>query len=592
MSIFNFQNPVPSDEFYFMLIDRAASLNFAIFVPLSIMSEERSLNFLEEIIEEDIQNGTHQGRVLTRFPPEPNGYLHIGHAKSICLNFGLAEKYNGKTNLRFDDTNPETEETEYVESIKADLKWLGFQWADELYTSDYFGALYNFAVKLVEKGLAYVDDSSAEQIAEQKGTPTEPGKLSPYRNRSIAENLALFQEMRDGKYADGDKVLRAKIDMASPNMHLRDPLMYRIKHEKHHRSGDQWCIYPMYDFAHGQSDSIEEITHSICTLEFVPHRPLYDWFIEKLDIFPSKQYEFARLNVSYTVTSKRKLLELVTNGFVSGWDDPRMPTITGLRRRGYTAASVRNFCDRIGVQKRENIIDMSLLEFCIREDLNKTSWRRMAVLDPIKLVITNYTEGREEIFYGENNAEVEGGEGLREIPFSREIWIEREDFMENPSKKFFRLGPGLMVRLKHAYIVKCEDFIKDENGDITEIHCTYIKESKSGEDTSGIHVKGTIHWVSVPHAVTTSVNLYDRLFKVEDPGNSDRDFKEYINSESLQIIPQAYIEADLEQPEIGRSYQFIRKGYFCLDKDSKPDNLIFNRTVSLKDTWAKEVRNA
>lgn len=592
MSIFNFQNPVPSDEFCFMLIDRAASLNFAIFVPLSIMSEERSLNFLEEIIEEDIQNGTHQGRVLTRFPPEPNGYLHIGHAKSICLNFGLAEKYNGKTNLRFDDTNPETEETEYVESIKADLKWLGFQWADELYTSDYFGALYNFAVKLVEKGLAYVDDSSAEQIAEQKGTPTEPGKLSPYRNRSIAENLALFQEMRDGKYADGDKVLRAKIDMASPNMHLRDPLMYRIKHEKHHRSGDQWCIYPMYDFAHGQSDSIEEITHSICTLEFVPHRPLYDWFIEKLDIFPSKQYEFARLNVSYTVTSKRKLLELVTNGFVSGWDDPRMPTITGLRRRGYTAASVRNFCDRIGVQKRENIIDMSLLEFCIREDLNKTSWRRMAVLDPIKLVITNYTEGQEEIFYGENNAEVEGGEGLREIPFSREIWIEREDFMENPSKKFFRLGPGLMVRLKHAYIVKCEDFVKDENGDITEIHCTYIKESKSGEDTSGIHVKGTIHWVSVPHAVTTSVNLYDRLFKVEDPGNSDRDFKEYINSESLQIIPQAYIEADLEQPEIGRSYQFIRKGYFCLDKDSKPDNLIFNRTVSLKDTWAKEVRNA
>jgi glutaminyl-tRNA synthetase len=592
MSIFNFQNPVPSNEFYFMLIDRAASLNFAIFVPLSIMSEERSLNFLEEIIEEDIQNGTHQGRVLTRFPPEPNGYLHIGHAKSICLNFGLAEKYNGKTNLRFDDTNPETEETEYVESIKADLKWLGFQWADELYTSDYFGALYNFAVKLVEKGLAYVDDSSAEQIAEQKGTPTEPGKLSPYRNRSIAENLALFQEMRDGKYADGDKVLRAKIDMASPNMHLRDPLMYRIKHEKHHRSGDQWCIYPMYDFAHGQSDSIEEITHSICTLEFVPHRPLYDWFIEKLEIFPSNQYEFARLNVSYTVTSKRKLLELVTNGFVSGWDDPRMPTITGLRRRGYTAASVRNFCDRIGVQKRENIIDMSLLEFCIREDLNKTSWRRMAVLDPIKLVITNYTEGREEIFYGENNAEVEGGEGLREIPFSREIWIEREDFMENPSKKFFRLGPGLMVRLKHAYIVKCEDFVKDENGDITEIHCTYIKESKSGEDTSGIHVKGTIHWVSVPHAVTTSVNLYDRLFKVEDPGNSDRDFKEYINSESLQIIPQAYIEADLEQPEIGRSYQFIRKGYFCLDKDSRPDNLIFNRTVSLKDTWAKEVRNA
>jgi len=556
------------------------------------MSEERSLNFLEEIIEEDIESGKHGGRVLTRFPPEPNGYLHIGHAKAIFLNFGLAKRYNGQTNLRFDDTNPETEETEYVESIKTDLKWLGCNWANELYTSDYFQQLYDFAVKLIEKGLAYVDDGSAEEIAEQKGTPTEAGTASPYRSRSIEENLQLFDEMRQGKYADGGKVLRAKIDMASPNMHLRDPLMYRIKHEKHHRSGDKWNIYPMYDFAHGQSDSIEEITHSICTLEFVPHRPLYDWFIENLEIFPSKQYEFARLNVSYTITSKRKLLQLVEDGFVSGWNDPRMPTIAGLRRRGYTPASLENFCERIGVQKRENIIDMSLLEFCIREDLNKTAWRRMAVLDPVRLVITNYPEGEGEIFYGENNAEVEGGEGLREIPFSRELWIERDDFMEVPSKKYFRLGPGLMVRLKSAYIIKCEDFVKDSEGNITEIRCTYIPESKSGEDTSGIHVKGTIHWVSVPHAAKAEIRLYDRLFRVEDPGNEDRDFKEYINPESLQTIPEVYIEADLANAENGRSYQFIRKGYFSLDEDSAPGKLVFNRTVTLKDAWVKDVRNS
>ncbi len=553
------------------------------------MSEERSLNFIEEIVEEDIKNAKNGGRLLTRFPPEPNGYLHIGHAKSICLNFGLALRYNGKTNLRFDDTNPETEETEYVESIKEDVKWLGFEWENELYASNYFGQLYDFAVKLIKKGLAYVDDSTPEEIAAQKGTPTEPGTPSPYRDRSIEENLQLFADMKAGKYKDGEKVLRAKIDLASPNMHLRDPLMYRIRHAHHHRTGNDWCIYPMYDFAHGQSDSIEEITHSICTLEFIPHRPLYDWFIEKLDIFPSRQYEFARLNMTYTVMSKRKLLQLVNEGFVSGWDDPRMPTISGLRRRGFTAASIREFCERIGVAKRENIIDVSLLEFCVREDLNKTAWRRMAVLDPIKLIITNYPEG-EEILYGENNQEAEGGDGIREIPFSRELWIEREDFMENAPKKFFRLAPGLMVRLKHAYIVKCEDFVKDESGNVTEVHCSYIPESKSGQDTSGINVKGTIHWVSTAHAATAEVRMYDRLFRTEDPSANEGDFKELINPESLQISPQVYIEPDLAKAEPGKGYQFIRKGYFTLDKDSTPEKLVFNRTVGLKDTWAKEVK--
>ncbi len=553
------------------------------------MSEERSLNFIEEIIEEDIRSGKNQGNVLTRFPPEPNGYLHIGHAKAICLSFGLAQKYNGQTNLRFDDTNPETEDTEYVESIKEDVKWLGFEWQNELFASNYFNQLYDFAVALIKKGLAYVDDGTPEEIAQQKGTPTEAGCDSPYRSRSVEENLRLFAEMKEGKYQDGEKVLRAKIDMASPNMHMRDPLMYRIRHAHHHRTGDDWCIYPMYDFAHGQSDSIEGITHSLCTLEFVSHRELYDWFIQQLEIFPSKQYEFARLNLTYTVTSKRKLLQLVNEGFVNGWDDPRMTTISGLRRRGFTPASIRDFCERIGVAKRENIIDVSLLEFCVREDLNKTAWRRMAVLDPIKLVITNYDrEG--EVLYGENNQEVEGGEGLREIPFSKELWIERDDFMENPAKKYFRLGPGLMVRLKHAYIVKCEDFVKDEAGNITEVHCTYIPESKSGEDTSGINVKGTIHWVSVQHAATAEVRQYERLFRVEDPGNEERDFKEYINTESLSILPEAYIEPDLATAELGRGYQFIRKGYFTLDKDSTPEKLVFNRTVTLKDTWAKEVK--
>ncbi|HLT86583.1 MAG TPA: glutamine--tRNA ligase/YqeY domain fusion protein [Sphingobacterium sp.] len=554
-----------------------------------MLNEEKPLNFIEEIIEEDLRNGTHDGRVLTRFPPEPNGYLHIGHAKSICLNFGLAEKYNGKTNLRFDDTNPVTEETEYVDSIKQDIQWLGFQWAEELYTSDYFETLYTYAVDLIRKGLAYVDDSTSEQIAASKGTPTEPGVPTPYRDRSIDENLKFFQEMREGKYKDGEKVLRAKIDLASPNMHLRDPLLYRIKHAHHHRTGDKWCIYPMYDFAHGQSDSVEKITHSICTLEFIPHRPLYDWLIEKLEIFPSKQYEFARLNMTYTVMSKRKLLQLVNEKYVEGWDDPRMPTISGLRRRGYTPASIRNFCERIGVQKRENMIDVGLLEFCIREDLNATAWRRMAVLDPIKLVITNYPEGQTEELIGENNPEVEGGEGSRVLPFSKELWIERDDFMEEPPKKFFRLGPGLSVRLKHAYIVQCHDFVKDENGNVTEVHCTYVPNSKSGEDTSGIKVKGTIHWISAAHAKEAAVRLYDRLFNEENPAAAE-DFKASINPGSLQIINKAYIEPDLETAVAGKGYQFIRLGYFTLDTKSTAEHLVFNRTVTLKDSWAKEVK--
>ena len=552
------------------------------------MSEERSLNFIEEIVEGDIAAGKNDGRVLTRFPPEPNGYLHIGHAKSICLNFGLAQRYGGKTNLRFDDTNPLKEDVEYVDSIKEDVKWLGFDWAEELYASDYFDKLYDLAVELIKQDLAYVDDSTAEEIAVQKGTPTEPGVANAFRSRSVEENLQLFADMKAGKYADGAKVLRAKVDLAAANMQLRDPLMYRIKHAHHHRTGDAWCIYPMYDFAHGQSDAIEEITHSICTVEFIPHRPLYEWFIEKLNLFPSKQYEFARLNLNYTVMSKRKLLQLVTEGHVDGWDDPRMPTISGLRRRGYTPASIREFCERIGVAKRENMIDVGLLEFCIREDLNKTAWRRMAVLDPVKLVITNYPEGKTEIFHGENNPEAEGGDGSREFGFGREIWIERDDFMEVPTKKYFRLGVGLMVRLKSAYIVKGESVVKDADGNITEIHCTYIPESQSGNDTSGINVKGTIHWVSVAHAKTAEVRLYDRLFQVEDPSNEDGDFKDYINPNSLQILPGVFIEADLANAKVGTPVQFMRKGYFTLDKNSTADKLVFNRTVTLKDGWVKK----
>ena len=552
------------------------------------MSEEKSLNFIEELIENDLSSGKYE-TLVTRFPPEPNGYLHIGHAKAICLNFGLTQKYGGFTNLRFDDTNPVTEKTEYVNSQQEDIQWLGFKWKNELYASDYFDQLHGFAVKLIEEGLAYVDHSTAEEIAEQKGTPTEPGKPSAYRLRSVEENLALFASMKNGEFADGACTLRAKIDLSSSNMLMRDPIIYRIKHAHHHRTGDAWCIYPMYDFAHGQSDSIESITHSICTLEYVSHRELYDWFIEKLRIFPSKQYEFARLNLTYTVMSKRKLLQLVNDGLVSGWDDPRMPTISGLRRRGYTPHSIREFCERIGIAKRENLIELSLLEFCIREDLNKTATRVMAVLDPIKLVITNYPAGKEEVLIGENNPEAEDKGGSREIPFSNELWIEREDFMEEPAKKWFRLAPGATVRLKHAYIVKCEDFKKDAAGNVTEVHCTYIPESKSGEDTSGINVKGTIHWVSAPHAKTAEVRLYDRLFAVESPDSEEGDFKGYLNPTSIEILKQVYIEPYLATAEQGVGYQFIRKGYFSVDKDSTSDQLIFNRTVSLKEAWKPKV---
>jgi len=549
------------------------------------MSEEKSLNFIEEIVENDLNSGKYE-TLVTRFPPEPNGYLHIGHAKAICLNFGLTQKYGGYTNLRFDDTNPVTEKTEYVNSQQEDIKWLGFNWKNELYASDYFDELYSFAVKLIEKGLAYVDESSADEIAALKGTPTEPGQDSPYRNRSVAENLDIFTRMKSGEFADGAYILRAKIDMASPNMLMRDPIMYRIKHAEHHRTGNKWCIYPMYDFAHGQSDSIENITHSICTLEYVSHRELYDWFIEKLEIFPSKQYEFARLNLTSTVMSKRKLLQLVNENLVNGWDDPRMPTISGLRRRGFTPKSVREFCERIGIAKRENLIELSLLEFCIREDLNKTANRVMAVLDPIKLIITNYEKGTEDLI-GENNPEAENGGGTRVIPFSNELWIERDDFMEVPAKKWFRLAPGAMVRLKFAYIVKCEDFVKDENGNVTEIHCTYIPESKSGNDTSGINVKGTIHWVSAQHAKTAEIRLYDRLFTSETPDAEEGDFKDYLNPESLTVLPNVYIEPALADADLDSRYQFIRKGYFCLDKDSTVDKLVFNRTVTLKDTFKK-----
>lgn len=550
-----------------------------------IMTAEKSLNFLEEIVEKDLREGKYE-KIITRFPPEPNGYLHVGHAKSICLNFGLAADYGGETNLRFDDTNPVTEETEYVDSIKYDVQWLGFQWANERYASDYFPQLYEFAIKLIRKGLAYVDDSTSDQIAEQKGTPTQAGTDSPYRSRSVEENLALFADMKEGKYADGEKVLRAKIDMAHTNMHMRDPVLYRIKHAHHHRTGDTWCIYPMYDFAHGQSDSIERVTHSICTLEFVPHRELYDWLIEKLEIYPSKQYEFARLNMSYTIMSKRKLLTLVNEGHVSGWDDPRMPTISGMRRRGYTPESIRDFCEKIGVARRDNLIDVGLLEFCVREHLNKVASRRMVVFDPIKVTITNFPEGKTEMLESENNPESETA-GMRPVPFSREIYIEREDFMENPPKKYFRLAPDRMVRLKSAYIIRCDEVVKDTTGNVTELRCTYLPESRSGSDTSGVQVKGTLHWVSVPHAVEIEVRLYDRLFNVENPDGGEGTFTDHLNPESLTVLPVAYGEPELLTATPGERYQFLRKGYFYLDRDSTDDKIVFNRTVTLRDAWGK-----
>ena len=548
------------------------------------IEKEKPLNFIDEIIAADVAEGKNNGRVLTRFPPEPNGYLHIGHAKSICLNFGIADKYNGETNLRFDDTNPITEETEYVESIKEDVKWLGFTWERELFASDYFDQLFAFAVDLIKKGKAYIDDSTAEEIAALKGTPTSVGKNSPYRERSVEENLALFEGMKNGEFAEGSRALRAKIDMASNNMLLRDPILYRIKFAHHHRTADKWCIYPMYDFAHGQSDSIEGITHSICTLEFVPHRDLYNWGIESLDIFPSKQYEFARLNLSYTMMSKRKLLQLVNEKVVSGWDDPRMPTISGLRRRGFTPESIREFCERIGVAKRDNLIDVGLLEFCLREQLNKIAARVMAVTDPLKITVTNYEKAEEELFI-ENNPEDENA-GKRMVPFSNEIYIEREDFMEEPPKKYFRLAPGQMVRLKGAYIIKCEEVVKNDAGEVTELRCTYIPESKSGEDISGVHVKGVIHWVSVKHAIEAEVRNYDRLFNVENVGAEEADFKTLLNPDSLEIIT-AYIEPSLQNTNADSFFQFIRKGYFKIDKDSTPQKMVFNRTVTLKDSWAK-----
>lgn len=543
--------------------------------------KERSLNFVEEIVEADLKSGKHNGRLLTRFPPEPNGYLHIGHAKSICLNFGLAQKYGGGTNLRFDDTNPVTEDTEYVDSIKNDLRWLGFSWANEMYASDYFDQLFKYAKKLITKGLAYVDDNSAEEMAIQKGTPTAAGQESPYRSRTVEENLSLFDGMAHGDFAEGSRVLRAKIDMTSSNMLMRDPIIYRIKFAEHHRTADKWCIYPMYDFAHGQSDSIEGITHSICTLEFVSHRELYDWFLEQLEIFPSKQYEFARLNLTYTVMSKRKLLQLVNEGHVTAWDDPRMPTISGMRRRGYTPKSIVDFCDRIGIQKRDNLIDVSLLEFFVREDLNKTSTRVMAVFDPLKVVITNLPDGVVEPCSLENNPE-DTESGHRLVNFTKEIYIEQGDFMKEPPAKYFRLSPGNMVRLKGAYIIKCDEVIENEDGSIKELHCSYVPSSKSGADESGIKVKGVIQWVSASEGIKSEIRIYDRLFKVEDPTSEEGDFKDYINENSLEVLT-AYVEPILKESKQGDRYQFMRNGYFVPDADSSTENLIFNKTVGLKE---------
>ena len=546
-------------------------------------AEERSLNFLEEIVEADLASGKHKS-ILTRFPPEPNGYLHIGHAKSICLNFGLALKYGGKTNLRFDDTNPTKEDVEYVDSIKEDVQWLGFNWDKELYASDYFEQLYIWAQELIRKGLAYVDDQSQEEIRTNRGTVNRPGTESLFRNRSAEENLAIFAEMRAGKYKEGDKVLRAKIDMAHTNMLMRDPILYRIIHAHHHRTGNDWCIYPMYDYAHGQCDSIERITHSICTLEFDVHRPLYDWFIDKLDIFPSRQYEFARLNLTYTVMSKRKLLELVQKGFVSGWDDPRMPTICGLRRRGFTPESIRMFADKVGVAKRDNIIDLSLLEWCVREDLNKRANRYMVVLDPIKLTIINYPENVTEIFTPVNNPENVDA-GTRDVVFSRELYIEREDFMEEPPKKYFRLRPGGEVRLKYSYIIKCEEVIKDNDGKIIEIRCTYDPSSKPGVG-EWRSVKGTIHWVSATHSKKTEVRLFDRLFTNPEMDNLEegKEYIDYLNPDSLEVVT-GYSESALHDDKSGIAVQFERIGYFVKDIESKEDNLVFNRTVGLKSTW-------
>ncbi len=539
-------------------------------------------NFIEEIIEEDLRNGKNESRVHTRFPPEPNGYLHIGHAKSICLNFGLAQKYKGLCNLRFDDTNPTKEDVEYVDSIKEDIQWLGFQWNAEYYASDYFEQFYQWAEQMIQEGLAYVDFSSQEQISLERGTPTKPGIESKYRNTPIEENLQLFRKMRAGEFAEGEVVLRAKVDMSSPNMHMRDPIMYRVLFAEHHRTGNDWCIYPMYDYAHGQSDSIEGITHSICTLEFEVHRPLYDWFCKVLRIHHPQQIEFARLNLSYTIMSKRKLLQLVEEKYVTGWDDPRMPTISGLRRRGYSPESIRNFAETVGVAKRENIIDLSLLEFCVREHLNKVAQRRMAVLDPVKLIIDNYPDDQVEMLQAINNPEDPEG-GTREMPFSKELWIERSDFRENADKKFFRLTVGREVRLKYAYIIKCTHIVKDEDGNIVEIHATYDPETKSGMAQSNRKVKATIHWLSVDHAHPAEVRLFDKLFTVPEPDNAEegKTFLDFINPESL-IVKEAFIEKGMENDTQHPYYQFERIGYFCVDSDSTKEKIVFNKTVGLK----------
>lgn len=554
-------------------------------------TEEKSLNFIEQIIEEDLKHGLPNDKLRFRFPPEPNGYLHVGHASAICLNFGLGLDYNSPVNLRFDDTNPAKEEQEYVDAIKRDIEWLGYEWANECYASDYFQQLYDWAVEFIKKGKAYVDSQTSEEMAIQKGTPTTPGTNSPYRNRSIEENLDLFERMKNGEFEEGTHILRAKNDMTHNNMLMRDPIMYRILKKHHHRTGNDWCIYPMYDWAHGESDYLEQISHSFCTLEFLPHRELYDWFLDQIyddtKVRP-KQREFARRNLSHTVVSKRKLLQLVEEKHVTGWDDPRMSTISGMRRRGFPPMAIRNFANTIGIAKRTNLIDVSLLEFCVREELNKTAPRVMAVLNPVKLVITNYPEGKEEWLEAENNPEEEVMT-YRKVPFSKELYIEREDFQEEAHKKFFRLTLGTEVRLKNAYIIKGESVIKDENGNITEIHCTYDVDSKSGSGTEASQrkVKGTIHWVSIEHAIEAEVRVYDRLFTNENPdGNKEVDFKEYINPNSLEIIT-GYVEPSLQSAKNLDQFQFQRLGYFCVDKDSSAEKLVFNKTVGLRDTWAK-----
>jgi len=547
------------------------------------------LDFIRTQIEEDIKANKNEGKVHTRFPPEPNGYLHIGHAKSICLNFGLAEEYKGKCNLRFDDTNPCKEEVEYVESIKKDVRWLGFDWEDrEYYASDYFKQLYEYALQLIKKGKAFVCDLSAEEIKEYRGTLTEPGRESPYRNRPADKNLDLFERMMKGEFKDGSRVLRAKIDMSSPNLNMRDPVIYRILHASHHRTGDKWCIYPMYDFAHGLCDSIENITHSLCTLEFEDHRPLYDWFLQELDVFRSQQIEFARLNLSFTVMSKRKLLELVEQGHVDGWDDPRMPTLSGLRRRGFTPESIRDFCDRIGLAKRESMVDIELLEHCLREDQNKKAQRIMAVLDPLEVIIDNYPEEKVEQLDAENNPEDETM-GKRKIPFSQRLYIEKEDFCENPPKRYFRLAPGREVRLKHAFYITCREVVKDNVGKIIRLHCTYDPETKGGWSKDGRKVRGTLHWVSASHAVEAEVRLYDRLFDTKNPLDvkEGEDFKENLNPDSLKVLPSCKMEPSVSQARPGDRFQFLRKGYFCVDPDSTKNKLVFNQTVPLRDTWAK-----